>query len=126
MPKELKVDIAGYVKPIPMGVLKVNNRKIGLGTIPAGESRVIPIPIRNIGDKVMAITKVVSKKQKTILYDSKKNGAIAVQAGATKTLTIQITLPDKKGRFMDSIMIHSDARNVTEKGYKVIVKAHIQ
>lgn len=120
-----EIELNGYVDPIPMGVLKVDNRKILIEYAIALDTRTIEIPIRNTGDADLVITKVISKKRGTLYYDQKKDGPFIIKADKTRALSLSITLPEK-GRYMDSVMIHSDARNVTAKGYKLILKADVK
>lgn len=120
-----EIELNGYVDPIPMGVLKVDKRKIIIEPARALETQAIEIPIRNTGDADLVVTKVISKKRGTLYYDQKKDGRFIIEAGKTRTLPLSITLPEK-GRYMDSVMIHSNARNVTSKGYKLIFKADVK
>ena len=108
-----------------MGVMKVDKRKIVIESARALATQAIEIPIRNTGDADLAITKVISKKRGTLYYDQKKDGPFIIKADKTRALPLSITLPEK-GRYMDSVMIHSDARNVTAKGYKLIFKADVK
>lgn len=123
--RKFEIDIMGYVDAIPMGVLKVNDRKINLGTIVAGTPAPFQIRVYNAGNAAMEITRLVSKKHGTVYFDAKKSGKIIVAPEETQIINSFVT-SHKKGRFMDFIMIHSNARNVTDKGYKVVVKGNIQ
>jgi hypothetical protein len=68
----------------------------------------------------MEITKVVSKKRKTVFFDAAQSGRITIKPGDTHTIKASM-VNDETGRMLDYIMIHSNARNVTAKGYKVIL-----
>jgi hypothetical protein len=116
--KELRIDINGFVKAIPMGVLDVTPRKIALGKVNVGAEVPGTITVKNSGDAPMKITKAVLKKTKTVCFE----GGMSIPAGKTHTIPFSVTA-SKKGRFLDYILIHSDARNVTRKGYKVVVTA---
>ncbi len=118
---QYRVDINGFVKAIPMGVLEVQPRKIALGdSLKAGSPLPFTISITNTGDAEMKITKIVSKKRKTLFFDSDRTGELIIKPGNTANIDTEV-IYDSKGRMLDYIMIHSNARNVTSKGYKVIL-----
>lgn len=113
--------IHGFVDPIPMGVLEVEPRKITIeGEHAAGAQVPVAIAITNTGDAAMEIHDIIQKKQKVTLYDAKASGKIVIKAGETKTMTVHVTKP-KPGKLLDYVMIHSNARNVYESGYKVVL-----
>lgn len=116
--KELRIDIHGFVKAIPMGVLEVDPRKIELGEVKVGVPISGVIIVKNTGDATMELTKAVSKKYKTVYF----SGSASIPAGETFSIPLSVTAQEP-GRYLDYIMIHSDARNVTKKGYKVVVTA---
>ena len=104
-----------------MGVLKVQPRKIALGNqLKIGTPISFDIPLANTGDKVMEVTKVVSRKRKTVFFDEKNQGKIIIKPGEIHTIKTSV-ISTKKGRMLDYLMVHSNARNVTPKGYKVIL-----
>lgn len=118
---EYHISIRGFVDAIPMGVLKVKNRKINLGTLESGEKAAFEVRVYNAGDGEMKITSIVSKKRKTVYF----TGNVQIKPKETKVFHLTAS-PEKTGRFIDHIMIHSDARNVTTKGYKVIAKGSVK
>ena len=117
-----KIDITGYVKPIPMGVVEVKPRKISAGEIKVGSPVKLTIDVKNTGDADMDITKVVSKKHGTVYFDASTAGKMIIRPNDTKIIPVEI-VAKKPGRYLDYIMIHSGARNVTDKGYKVVLVA---
>ena len=120
---EYRVDITGFVKAIPMGVLEVKPRKISLGGgFKTGSVIPVSFEIANTGDFDMEVTRIVLKKKKTILFDAAHSGVIIIKPGKKEKIETTIT-SDTSGRMLDYAMIHSDARNVTKKGYKVVVVA---
>jgi hypothetical protein len=116
--KELQIDMHGFVKAIPMGVLAAAPRKVEIGTVKVGKTASGTIVLNNTGDAAMKVTRVVSKKHKTVYYD----GEVTIPVGGSHPFPISVTAK-KPGRYLDFVMVHSDARNVTKKGYKVIVTA---
>ena len=116
--KELRIDIRGFVKAIPMGAVEVEPRKIEIGEIRVGVPAPGVIIVKNIGDAPTRLTKAVSKKYGTVFLKEE----VTVPPGETYRIPFVITA-SKLGRFLDYILIHADARNVTNKGYKVVITA---
>lgn len=110
------VHILGYVDPIPMGVMEVEPRKIDLGELKAGGPNAVSVTVRNAGDAPMRVTAIQSQKYGKTYWQ----GELSVAAG--QTATVALTLDGlAPGRFLDMIMIHSDARNDIGKGYKAVL-----
>ena len=105
-----------------MGVLTVTPRKVSAGEIKVGVAHALEIAVKNTGDADMDVARIVSKKHKTVYFDAQKGEKMIIAPGETKTFTIEV-VAKKEGRYLDYVMIHSGARNVTKKGYKVVVVA---
>ncbi len=105
-----------------MGVLEVKPRKVSAGEIKVGTPATFEIGVKNTGDADMVLTRVVSKKQGTVYFDAGTAGEMIIRPGETRTISIEI-VAKKQGRYLVYVMIHSNARNVTKKGYKVVVVA---
>lgn len=119
--EQYRIDINGFVKAIPMGVLEVEPRKITLaGNLKTNVAVPFTITMTNSGDADMEITRIVSIKRKTVFFDSAQEGKLIIKPGKTAELNTSV-VSDKKGQLLDYIMIHSNARNVTPNGYKVIL-----
>ncbi len=104
-----------------MGVLTVKPRKLAVGRLPLDKVTVRELVIQNTGDADLSISKVVSKKFKTVYFEAQKEGgALMVKAGGRAVVKLQLK-PARAGRYLDYVMIHGEARNITEKGYKVVV-----
>ncbi len=113
--------MVGFVEKVPMGVLTVDPRKVPLGRLPLGRATTRELKIKNTGDADLSITKVVSKKFKTVYFDAaEKGGPLVVKAGAEAVVQL-VLQPAEAGRYLDFVMIHGEARNITDKGYKVVV-----
>lgn len=108
-----------------MGVLEVDPRKVSAGEININESVKIVLMVKNTGDAAMSITKAESKKQGTIFFDGAKSGNMIIPPGESREIPCEI-VGKETGRYLDYIMIHSDARNVTDQGYKVVVVATVK
>ncbi|OPX41807.1 MAG: hypothetical protein B1H13_00085 [Desulfobacteraceae bacterium 4484_190.3] len=105
-----------------MGVIEVKPRKVSAGEIKVGSPVKLTIKVKNTGDADMDITKVVSKKHGTVYFDAATAGKMVIRPNETKIIPVEI-VAKKPGRYLDYVMIHSNARNVTDKGYKVVVVA---
>lgn len=118
---KLVITMVGHVDPVPMGVVKVSPRKLTVGRLPLGRVTVRELVINNTGNAPLTVTRVVSKKFKTVYFDAATNGGpLSIPAGSSAT--VELTLkPTKPGRYLDYVMIMGEARNVTAKGYKVVV-----
>jgi hypothetical protein len=123
--KEHRITLTGNVDPIPMGVLEVDPRKIDAGSLSVGKTTTVPLVIKNTGDADMQITKVYSKKHATVYFEAVAGGPMVIRPGQTETISLELT-PNKTGRYLDYVMIDSDGRNVTDKGYKVVVVGTVQ
>jgi len=80
--------------------------------------------MKNTGDAPMVITGIVSKKFKTVYFDAVQSKEITIAPGESRTVDVSIKA-EKEGRYLDYILVHSNARNVTKKGYKVVVVASV-
>lgn len=116
------ITLTGDVDPMPMGVLAVKPRKVKAGNVPVGETVTAMIPIINTGDAPMEVTKLMSSKSDTVFFDAEKDGKVSIAPGETKEVAVTVA-PTKKGRYLDYVMVFSNARNATDKGYKVVVSA---
>ncbi len=110
------IHIVGYVEPIPMGVMEVTPRKTSVDGLSNGKATPAKIMIKNAGDAPMIVTAIKSRKFKTTYWQ----GSLKLEAGQTAPVEFLVT-PNKSGRFMDIIMVYSDARNDIGKGYKAVL-----
>ena len=115
----------GQVEPIPMGVIEMVPRKTEIGSLALNKARSVSIVLKNTGDAQLTVTKISSQKFNTVYFDGEKNGPVVIPAGQTQTIQILIA-PTKAGRFLDSILIFSDARNDIGNGYKGILAGEVK
>jgi len=120
--KQYKIDITGYVKPIPMGVLEVEPRKVELGNLKIGTTTTYNLPIKNAGDADMKVSKVFLKKQDKDLLVENNLGELTIKPGETVYVACPVT-SGEEGSYLEYVFIYSDARNVTEKGFKIVLIA---
>ena len=87
-------------------------RKTIVGDLEAGKENEVRIKLANDGDASLTISRIVSRKTETEYY----SGKIEIAPGQTQTVKLQV-LPDEPGRYLERIVIYSDARNDIGKGY---------
>jgi len=110
------VHIVGYVEPVPMGVMEVVPRKTVVSGLEAGKASPAKIVLKNAGDAPMTVTAIKSRKFKTVYWQ----GEITLAPGESTPVAF-VVKPKKQGRFMDIVMVHSDARNDIGKGFKAVL-----
>ncbi len=103
-----------------MGVIRVEPRKTDVGVLTVNSENEVQIVIANAGDAVLSISRIESTTSDSVYFDEKKTGTIILAAGEKRTTKFFVK-PNQPGRFLDTIFIHSDARNDTGKGYKALL-----
>ena len=114
------VTLVGLVEPIPMGVMEAEPRKVAAGDMVPGNPVCVRFSLKNTGDAEMTVSKIVSKNAGTVYYDATASGLLKIEPGANRNVCFAVTAP-APGDFQDLVSIYSDARNVTDHGYKVVV-----
>lgn len=99
-----------------MGVMEVTPRKTLVDGLVNGKTTPARIMIKNTGDAPMTVTAVTSHKFKTTYWQ----GELTLAAGESAPVEFELK-PQNQGRFMDIIMVYSDARNDIGKGYKAVL-----
>jgi len=103
-----------------MGVIRVEPRKSDVGLLTANSENEVQIVIENTGDADLTVSRIESTTSDSVYFDAKKTGAIVLAAGEKRTAKFFV-IPNQPGRFLDTVFIHSDARNDTGKGYKALL-----
>lgn len=119
------IRIRGDVAPIPMGVLEMKPRKTVFKDLKLGADNRVKLVMANTGDAPLTITKIASRKTRKVYFDGDAAGHITIPANAEKEIGITISGTDP-GRFLDIIMIYSDARNDIGKGYKGVITGNLK
>jgi hypothetical protein len=114
------ITMFGDVAPIPMGVLDVAPRKVEAGDMVVGKPVSLTISIRNTGDAALHVDKVMAQKSGAVFFDADKDSALTLNPGEEKSIPVLVTA-FTPGNFVEYALIFSDARNVTDKGYKVVI-----
>lgn len=100
-------------------------RKTELGDLAANKNNEVRIVIKNIGNATLTVSRIVSQKFRTVYFDGEQQGPIVIAASQQRTVTLVIN-PTQPGRFLDTILIFSDARNDIGKGYKGILAGEVK
>lgn len=108
-----------------MGIIEMEPRKAQLGVLAADRENEVGIAIKNLGDARLTISRIVSSKFKTVYFDSKEAEEITIPAGGQRTIKLIIKSVEP-GRFLDTILIYSDARNDIGKGYKGLLAGEVR
>ncbi|MEJ2109206.1 MAG: hypothetical protein P8Z37_04680 [Acidobacteriota bacterium] len=108
-----------------MGVLKLEPRKTDVGTLSADRDNAVQIVLVNEGDAPLTISRIVSTKFDVEYYDAGDSGGMEIAPGQTLKTTLQVK-PPEKGRFLDTILIYSDARNDIGNGYKGLLSGTVE
>jgi hypothetical protein len=123
--EETVVHLKGYVDPIPMGVMELVPRKTEVGELQLNQPNKTTIVLKNAGDAPLTLTRIASQKFGTVYFDGGQSGNIVIEAGKEHPLTLTLT-PTEAGRYLDSLLIFSDARNDIGKGYKGILSGTVK
>jgi hypothetical protein len=117
---ETVIRLIGNVEPIPMGVLKMEPRKVDVGLLAVNKENEVQVVIENTGDAKLSVSRIVSASKDTVYFDGQKTGEMVLSAGEKRVVKL-ILKPSEPGRFLDTILIYSDARNDIGKGYKALL-----
>jgi hypothetical protein len=114
---ETVIHLLGNVDPMPMGVIRMEPRKTVVGELTANKGNEVQIVLKNEGDAQLTVSRIYSSKFKKEYFSAGESGGIEIPAGKNHTINLVVT-PSQPGRFLDTILIYSDARNDIGKGYK--------
>ena len=116
---ETVIRLVGYVDPIPMGVIRVEPRKINIGSFQKGSKKEKNFKVRNIGNQSLEITKVYSATGKTLIIPKEEaKTRIPPKESMKLEITFQTTT---MGPFVEVLLIDSNARNALKGQYAVMV-----
>ena len=122
---ETVIRLVGNVDPIPMGKIRMEPRKTIVGELTANEENQVQVVLENEGDATLTVSRILSTKFDVVYYDADDSGSITIPAGQKQTVKFFVT-PVEQGRFLDTIMIHSDARNDIGNGYKGLLSGTVK
>ncbi len=118
--EEMHLTMKGTVKEAPGPKIQAASRKIDLGSIKNGEGKETTIVVTNIGNRALAISKIVSQGSQQVYFDSLKDTAIVIEPGKSRTVAFNVR-PVSSGPFADRIAIQSNAKNASKGGFIIIV-----
>lgn len=111
----------GTVDPIPMGVIRMEPRKTLVGDLVLNRENEVRIVLENDGDAPLTVSRIVSMKSETEYYA----GKIEIAPGQTHTVNL-VVQPDEPGRYLERIVIYSDARNDIGNGYSGLLSGTVK
>lgn len=118
--EETLIRLIGAVDPIPMGVLRMEPRKTEVGELALNKENEVRIILENDGDARLTVTRIVSLKSEIEYY----SGQIEIAPGESQTVAFAVR-PQEPGRYLERIVIHSDARNDTGNGYSGLLSGTV-
>lgn len=114
--EETVIRLIGNVDPMPMGVLRMEPRKTEVGELEVNRENEVRVVIENDGDAAFTISRIVSQKSDQEYFKAEEGKGIEIAPG--KNATVKFTVrPEEPGRYLERILIYSDARNDIGKGY---------
>jgi hypothetical protein len=118
--EETRIRLIGTVDPIPMGVIRMEPRKTEVGDLALNEENAVGIVLENDGDAPLTVTRIVSQKSEAEYY----SGKIEISPGQAYTVKFAVK-PGEPGRYLERIVIYSDARNDIGKGYSGLLSGTV-
>jgi len=119
--EEHVIRLVGTVDPIPMGVLRMEPRKTLVGDLELSKENEVRIVLANDGDAPLTVSRVVSNKSEAKYY----TGKIEIAPGQMQTVKL-VVQPEEPGRYLERIVIYSDARNDIGKGYSGLLSGTVK
>lgn len=120
--KETKVSIEGTVAEAPGAKIQVTPRKVSLGTIQAGTIRKQDFTVTNVGALPLTVSKIYSRGTGNIYFNGAEKGNIVIEPGTTRRIDLAIIVDKEPGHYQEFIVIESNAKNSTKRGYMIIVQ----
>ena len=114
--EETVIQMVGNVEPIPMGVIRMEPRKTDVGELAVDRENEVQIVLENDGDAALTVSRIVSQKSDTEYYTARETAGIAIDPGRNAVIKLRVK-PEEPGRFLERIVIYSDARNDIGNGY---------
>lgn len=99
-------------------------RKTVIGELALNKDNEVQVVFENDGDANFTINRIVSQKSDAVYYTAEKSGGITVAPGKNATVKL-VVKPTTPGRFLDRIVIYSDARNDIGKGYTGLLSGEV-
>jgi uncharacterized membrane protein len=120
--EETKVAIEGTVRETPAAKIQVTPRRVSLGTIQAGSVRKQEFTVTNFGALPLTVIKIYSRGSGNIYFDGAEQGNIVIEPGTTRKIELAIKADREPGHYQEFILIESNAKNSSKRGYMIIVQ----
>ena len=114
--EETVIRLVGSVDPMPMGVIRMEPRKTEVGELEVDRANEVRVVIENDGDAPFTISRIVSQKSEEEYFKTEEGQGIEIAPGQNATIKFSVK-PEEPGKYLERILIYSDARNDVGKGY---------
>lgn len=115
----LDITLKGEVLPAPAARIKVEPRKINVGSLRRGSQNRIDLKVTNEGNQSLEITKIYSATDRSIVT---AKGELRKRIPPKESTELEITFQATTvGSFVEVLIIDSDARNALNGQYTVMV-----
>jgi uncharacterized protein (DUF58 family) len=101
---------------MPMGVIRMEPRKTEVGELQVNRENEVRVLIENDGDAPLTISRIVSQKSEEEYFKAEEGKGLEIAPGQNATVTFSVK-PEEPGKYLERILIYSDARNDVGKGY---------
>ncbi len=116
---KLEITLKGEVLPAPAARIRVEPRKINVGSLRKGSQNKIDFKVSNEGNQSLEITKIYSATGKSlVVQEGEMNKHILPKESTGFEIILQI---NTIGPFVEVLLIDSNARNVLNGQYAMMV-----
>ena len=116
---KLEFTLKGEVLPAPAARIKVEPRKVTIGSLQKGSQKTIGFRVSNEGDRPLEITKIYSATGRSVVIRKREEKKRIPPKEFTE---LEITFqPATVGPFVEVFLIDSNARNALSGQYAVMV-----
>lgn len=123
--KYIMITIKGIVDEAPAAKIKVEPRKLQLGTLKTISVLNLIYRITNEGREPLVITKIHKTENTTIYFDGDKEGNLIVGAGESRVFELEFK-PLQQGPFVQVIFVDSNARNARHGRYAIMLIGRVE
>lgn len=110
---------------MPMGVIRMEPRKTDVGELKANQGNEVQVLIENDGDAPFTLTRIVSQKSDEEYFKAEEGKGIEIPPGQNATVKFFVK-PKEPGRYLERILLYSDARNDIGKGYTGLLSGTVK
>ena len=115
----LEITLKGDVLPAPAAQIRVEPRKINIGSLQKGSQKEINFKVTNEGNQSLEITRIYSATGKSLIIPKEE---AKTRIRPNESIKLGITFqPTTIGPFVEVLLIDSNARNALNGQYAVMV-----